>query len=112
MASSKDMLEYVCAQLSGAGEITYKKMFGEWGLYCRGIYFGCVCNNQLFIKPTATNVELLVRPEPAPPCEGGKPYWLIDDLEDRDLLAELVLRTCAELPPKKAPRKKKQEQDY
>lgn len=108
MASSKEMLEYVCEQLSGAGEITCKKMFGEWGLYWQGIYFGCVCDNQLFIKPTATNVDLLAHPEPVPPYEGAKPCWLIDDLEDRDLLAELVLRTCAELPPK-APRKKKQE---
>ena len=54
MASSKEMVDYVCDQLSGAGEIRAKRMFGEWGLYCGGVYFGCVCDNQLFIKPTAT----------------------------------------------------------
>ena len=63
MVSSKEMADYVCDQLSGAGEITYKKMFGEFGLYCDGIYFGCISDNQLFIKPTATNVELLEHPE-------------------------------------------------
>ena len=32
MASSKEMVDYVCDQLSGAGEIRAKRMFGEWGL--------------------------------------------------------------------------------
>ena len=72
MASSKEMVDYVCDQLSGAGEIRAKRMFGEWGLYCGGVYFGCVCDNQLFIKPTATNVDLLARPEPAAPYEGAE----------------------------------------
>ena len=97
MASSKEMGDYVCDQLSGAGEIRAKRMFGEWGLYCGGVYFGCVCDNQLFIKPTATNVDLLARPEPAAPYEGAKPCWRIEDLEDRKTLASLVERTCAEL---------------
>ncbi len=30
MASSLDFVEYVCEQISGAGEITYKKMFGDF----------------------------------------------------------------------------------
>ena len=101
MASSKEMADCICDQLSGAGEITYKKMFGEFGLYCDGVYFGCISDNQLFIKPTATNVELLEHPEPAPPYEGAKPCWLIEDLEDRAGLKALVERTCAELPRKK-----------
>ena len=42
MASSKEMVDYVCDQLSGAGEIRAKRMFGEWGLYCGGVYFGCL----------------------------------------------------------------------
>ena len=83
MAPTRDMADYLCDQLRDAGEIRCKKMFGEFGLYCDGIYFGCICDNQLFIKPTATNVELLEHPEG---------------------LCALVRRTCAELPRKK-PRK-------
>ena len=75
MASTRDMADYLCDQLRDAGEIRCKKMFGEFGLYCDGIYFGCICDNQLFIKPTATNVELLEHPEPAAPYEGAKPCW-------------------------------------
>ena len=104
MAPTRDMADYLCDQLRDAGEIRCKKMFGEFGLYCDGIYFGCICDNQLFIKPTATNVELLEHPEPAAPYEGAKPCWRIEDLEDREGLCALVRRTCAELPRKK-PRK-------
>ena len=106
MASSKEMADYVCEQLQDAGTITYKKMFGEFGLYCGGIYFGCICDNQLFIKPTATNVDLLRDPTPAAPYEGAKPCWLIADPEDRAALTALVQRTCAELAGN-ARRKKK-----
>ena len=97
MASSRELVDYVCEQLSGAGEITARKMFGEWGLFCRGVYFGCICGGQLFIKPTATNVDLLERPEPMAPYEGARPCWRIEELEDRERLAALVERTCAEL---------------
>lgn len=97
MASSKEMVDYVCDQLSGAGEILTKRMFGEWGLYRGGVYFGCVCGNQLFINPTANNVDPLAHPEPAAPYEGAKPCWRIGDLEGREALAALVERTCAEL---------------
>ena len=34
MASTLEFAEYVCDQISGAGSITYKKMFGEYGIYC------------------------------------------------------------------------------
>lgn len=101
VASSREMVDYVCDQLRGAGTVTARRMFGEWGLFCGGVYFGCVCDNQLFIKPTATNVDLLERPEPMAPYEGARPYWLIEDLEDREGLAALVKRTCAELPKKR-----------
>lgn len=46
MASSPDVVEYICFQLRHAGDISFKKMFGEYGLYCDRKYFGLVCDNQ------------------------------------------------------------------
>ena len=46
MASSLEYVQYVAAQLSGAGAISYKKLFGEYGLWCGGTFFGTVENNQ------------------------------------------------------------------
>ncbi len=83
---------------SAAGGNRAKRMFGEWVCTAAGVYFGCVCDNQLFIKPTATNVDLLARRSQRHPMREQKPCWRIEDLEeDRKTLASLVERTCAEL---------------
>lgn len=104
MASSKEFVEFVAGQLADAGNITYKKMFGEYGLYCNGLFFAVVCDDQLFIKPTQAGKEYPISQTEAPPYDGAKPYLLIEDLDDRDLLTGLTLVTCNALPP--APQKK------
>lgn len=106
MATKPDFMEYVCDQLRDAGEITYRKMFGEYGVYCRGKFFAVVCDNQLYVKPTEAGAAVLGTPELAPPYEGAKDYFLIEDLEDRSLLRELILKTCEALPAA-APKKPK-----
>lgn len=106
MASSVDFVAYVCEQIGGAGEITYKKMFGEFGVYCDGKFFGCVCDNQFFVKKTRAGGEILPGCEEAPPYDGAKPCFLIDGLDDRELMARFISATCAELPAPKHKKKK------
>ena len=40
MATSKDFIEYFQEQVeaSGAGEIYCRKMFGDYGVYCDGVF--------------------------------------------------------------------------
>ena len=52
MGSSLNFVEFVADQMEGAGEITYKMMFGEYGLYCEGKIVALVCDDQFFVKPT------------------------------------------------------------
>lgn len=106
MASKIEFVEYVCEQLSGGGEITYKKMFGEYGLYCDGKPIGVVCDDQLFIKKTAAGAAILPGCPEAPPYEGAKPSFLIESLDDRELMARFIRATYEELPAPK-PKKKK-----
>ena len=103
MASSKEYMEFIAEQLSLAGNITYRKMFGEYGVYCDGTFFGSVEEDQLYIKITEAGGTFLKDPVIASPHEGAR-YYLVEELDDRDFLGELVRRTCAQLPP---PRKKK-----
>ncbi|MCI8415995.1 MAG: hypothetical protein HFI33_00615 [Lachnospiraceae bacterium] len=105
MASSVEFVEFVTGQLSQAGRITSKKMFGEYGIYCDGLLFAVICDNQFFVKATQAGKDLLGTWEEAAPYKGSKPYLLIGDLEDRDLLTKLVQGTLKELPP---PKEKKQ----
>ena len=101
MASSLDFVKYAADQLSGAGEITYRKMFGEYGLYCDGKFFAVICDDRLFIKVTEA-AQLLGTEFPLESAyEGAKPSFLVEVLEDRDMLAEFVRCTCQALTAKK-----------
>ncbi len=50
MSSRIEFVEFAAGQLAGAGEITYKRMFGEYGLYCDGLFFATICDDQLFFQ--------------------------------------------------------------
>lgn len=108
MASKPDFVEYIADQLRDAGNISYRKMFGEYGVYCDGKIFALICNDQLFIKITEAGKQMAPHLEMAPPYEGSKPYFLIEDVDNRTFLTELTIATCEELPapkPKKASNK-------
>lgn len=108
MASKIEFVEFVADQLRQAGDITYKKMFGEYGLYCNGKIFAVICEDQLFIKITEAGRNLCPELSEAPPYQGAKNYFLVEDVENQQLLTELVTATCEELPEPK-PKKKKKE---
>lgn len=104
VSSSREMAAYIADQLREAGCITYRKMFGEYGIYCDGKLVALVCDNQLFIKITEEGRRLCPELPEAPPYAGAKPYFLIADIDNQDFLAKLVKVTCAVLPlpkPKK-----------
>lgn len=107
MASRIEFVEYVCEQLSGAGEITYKKMFGDYGLYCDSKPIGVICNDQLFIKKTAAGSAILPGCPEEPPYQGAKPSFLVEELDDRELMAKFIRATYEELPMPKPKKKAK-----
>ncbi|MCR5180589.1 MAG: TfoX/Sxy family protein [Bacteroidaceae bacterium] len=97
MASNADFVQYVADQCSGAGEITTRKMFGDYGIYCNGLIFGLICDNRLFIKPTAAARSIVPDVCLLPPYDGARPYLYMADVDDRDFLSHLVRATCEEL---------------
>ncbi len=107
MASDKSFVDFAIEQMAEAGEITCKKMFGEYGVYCHGKIVALICDNQLFIKPTAGGTAFAAGAAMVPPYPGAKNYLLIEEqLEDRDWLGRLVRITFDELPVSK-PKKKR-----
>ena len=93
MASSKDFVQFVAEQCGGAGEITARKMFGDYGIYCDGKIFGLICDNRFYLKPTEAVRPLLRAVEMRPPYPGAKDYFYIADVDDRDYLSMLVRET-------------------
>ena len=58
MATNKDLVQYIADQMARAGEVTFKKMFGEYGLYLHGKFFAMVCDDHLLFKPTEAGRQL------------------------------------------------------
>ena len=106
MASRLEYVRYVAEQLSGAGEITYKKMFGEYGLYCDGKIFANVSDDQLFVKITPAGEAAFPNLRKAPPYEGAKDYIWVEDVDDRDTMTALTRITCLALCSRPAKRRK------
>lgn len=103
-AELRQDLARLTRQLAPAGTIRSRKMFGEYGLYCDEVFFAVVCDDQLFIKCTPQGEEALPRLPKAPPYEGAKDSFLIEDIEDRALLTALTQLTCQALGKKKGRR--------
>jgi TfoX/Sxy family transcriptional regulator of competence genes len=102
MASDESFVTYVCDQAGSAGEISSRKMFGEYAIYCDGKVVALICANQLFVKPTPGGKAVLGNCVEAPPYPGAKAHYLITDrLDDREWLSRLIATAARELPEPK-----------
>jgi TfoX/Sxy family transcriptional regulator of competence genes len=107
MASDKVFIEFIAEQMDDAGFISHRKMFGEYALYCNNKVVALVCDNQLFVKPTAGGRAYIGSVVEAEPYSGAKLYFLIEDAyEDRQWLSGLIKITAQELPLPKPKRSK------
>jgi TfoX/Sxy family transcriptional regulator of competence genes len=108
MASDLSFVEFIVDQIQDAGVITFRKMFGEYAIYCDGKVTALICDNQLFIKPTEAGRTFIGNPVEAPPYPGAKNSFLIEDqIDDREWISHLVRITAKELPEPKLKKKKK-----
>ena len=107
MSTQQKTVDYILEQAASAGDVTARKMFGEYGMYCDGKIMALICDDQLFIKPTQAGRDYLGEVTEGEPYPGAKPYFRVDGdrWDDADWLAGLVKATADDLPvpkPKKA----------
>ena len=105
MASSKEYLDYILDQLSELDDISYRAMMGEYIIYYRGKVVGGIYDDRFLVKPVKSAVAMLPDADKELPYEGAKEMLLVDDVENRELLRELLEAMYLELP---TPKKKKQ----
>ena len=104
MASSKDYLEYILDQLSGLDDISYRAMMGEYIIHYRSKVVGGIYDDRFLVKPVKTAVAMMPDADLELPYEGAKEMLLVDDVENREFLRELLEAMYPELP---APKKRK-----
>ena len=98
MASSKEYLDFVLDQLSELDEITYKAMMGEYIIYYRGKIIGGIYDDRFLVKPVKAAKSMMPDAESELPYPGSKEMLLVDNIDDRDFLRELLERMYDELP--------------
>lgn len=100
MASNAKTVAFLVDQIANAGTVHAKPMFGEYGLYCDGKMVAMICDDRLFVKPTASGRDFAGTMEEAPPYPGAKPCLLIDEdrWDDSEWLTQLIGISAAALP--------------
>ena len=108
MASDESFAKFISEQIETAGNIRYRKMFGEYAVYCNEKVVALICDNQLFIKQSDAGRSFIGDVVEAPPYKGAKPSFLIEgQLDDKEWLSELIRLTEKELPRPKPKKRKK-----
>lgn len=103
MASSREYLRFILEQLSSLRDISYRPMMGEFILYYQGKIIGGVYDDRLLVKPTPSARGLMSQAAFQTPYEGAKEMLLVDNVDNREFLCELIQTMAPELPtPKRA----------
>lgn len=99
MATSKEYKDFILEQLDLLDNITCKAMMGEFLLYYNNVLFGGIYDNRLLVKIVDTNKKYSMQEQI--PYETAKPMYLVDDVDNKELLKGIVIETCKGLPNKK-----------
>ena len=106
MASSKEYLEFILDQLSGLEDVAYKRMMGEYIITYRGKIVGGIYDDRFLVKPVRSAVRLMPDAAYELPYEGAKEMLLVDNVDDRSFLTDLIRAMYEELPAPKVKKKK------
>ena len=104
MASSKEYLEFILEQLSELSGISYRAMMGEYIIYYQGKIIGGIYDDRFLVKQTLSAKKLMPEARLELPYEGAKEMILVDNVDNKAFLCELLNAMFDELP---LPKKKK-----
>lgn len=98
VTSSKEYLEYILEQLSELEDITHRAMMGEYIIYYRGKIIGGIYDDRFLVKPVKSAKAMMPDADMELPYEGAKEMILVDDIENKEFLKELMEAMYDELP--------------
>ena len=106
MASSQEYLDFIIEQLYILDDVSYRKMMGEYILYYQGKIFGGIYDDRLLVKITKSSRQLMRKAIEELPYSGAKPMLLVEDVENKEFLYQLITNMYEELPTTKVKKKK------
>ncbi len=95
MPTKPDYRDFILEQLSLLDNVTCKPMMGEYLLYYNNVLSGGIYDDRLLVKRTESNkkynmIESL-------PYDGAKPMYLVEELDNQEILKSIVLDTYIDL---------------
>ena len=106
MATTIDYRDFILEQLNLLDNITCKSMMGEYLLYYNGILFGGIYDDRFLVIPVKSAIKLMPDAEYELPYEGAKEMLLVDDVDNKSFLVDLLNEMYEELPAPIAKKKK------
>ena len=109
MATSIEFINFIHDQLDGKCNISHKKMFGEYMIYCDGRPVLLVCDDTVYVKQIPESLAIFTRhgiaPDAGTPYNGARPHYILD-IENADLAVDMIgeLARVLPLPKPKKPR--------
>ena len=115
MSGKDDYLRWVLEQLSGAEGVSFRRMFGAFGLYRNEVFFGIISGDTLFFKVSDANRAdyetrgmARFRPYRNKPLLSMSYYEVpADVLEDADECVGWAMRAVAAGAAKQKPHKRR-----
>lgn len=101
MASSREYLEFILEQLPCPDDVSYRAMMGEYVIYYRGKIVGGIYDDRFLVKPAKSAAAMMPNADMELPYEGAKEMLLVDNVENRDFLRDLLEVMYPELPAAK-----------
>ncbi|MBQ7769519.1 MAG: TfoX/Sxy family protein [Oscillospiraceae bacterium] len=98
MATNKEYLNFILDQLSELDGITHRQMMGEYIIYYHGKITAYLCDDRLLVKPVASAVKMMPQAKFETPYDGAKEMLLVENVDDRAFLKELLEAMYPELP--------------
>lgn len=103
MPSTKEFIDFVCSHLAPLGEVTSRKMMGDYVIYVNGKCVITACDNIAYVKKLPCIASLMADAECGSPYPGAKEAYILS-FADTTHLRKVITTLWPHLPYPK-PRK-------
>ena len=104
MACSTEFIEFICDALAPLGDVSSRKMMGDYIIYVNGKNVITACDNTAFVKKLPSITELMADAECGCPYEGAKEAYILD-FRDRQKVLRVIETLWKDLPFPKSKKK-------
>ncbi len=91
MTSTKEYRDFILEQLSEVPNVSCRPMMGEFLLCSDDVLFGGIYDDRLLVKRVPENAKYNM--DEVVPYKNAKPFYFVEDVDDKEKLAEIIINT-------------------